>query len=540
MNEVARMGVLVLCVSLLLGQPGQAGEECKRPRLTKLKPRKGVPGDEITLNGSRFGAEAGSVTFAPDVNADVVSWSDKSVVVTVPEGVATGKVRVTNQCGKRSKGKKFIFKHEWLLATGSGGTNDDLSRAIATDADGNLLIAGDFSGVATFGATILGSAGHEDLFVAKQSPSGTFQWAVRAGGTQADRATAIAVDTEGFIYVTGCFAGTATFGDRTLSADYRADAFFAKLSPDGAFLWAVRGGGLGYDCGNAAAIDGDGDLLFAGVYERDAMFGAETLPAAGPYDLFVVKLSSSGSYVWAVGAGGAGDDRASSVAVDADGNALVAGTYQGAVTFGSTEVTTTSEREAFVAKLDSDGEFLWAASGRGSTRDSRWATAIATDADGNGLLTGRFSGAARFGQTTLTPAGHFDLFVAKVSPDGDFLWATGAGGKRDDAGLSIAVGDEGEARITGFFSEKAKLGATKLKSRGAQDVFVAAVSPEGYLSWAVRAGGPGIDEGRSIAIEADGSAILTGRFSRTATFGATSIDAVGAADVFVARAGLAP
>ena len=114
-----------------------------------------------------------------------------------------------------------------------GGTGSDTGYGIATDSAGNVYVTGIYSGTATFApGTTLTSAGYNDAFVTKYDTSGTVQWAESIGGTNTDSGYGIATDSGGNVYVTGSYQGTATFASgTTLTSAGSNDAFVAKYSP---------------------------------------------------------------------------------------------------------------------------------------------------------------------------------------------------------------------------------------------------------------------------------------------------------------------
>ena len=116
---------------------------------------------------------------------------------------------------------------------GVGGSSNDAGKGIATDSSGNAYVTGHFLGTANFGSTNLTSSGSDDVFIAKLSNSGSWQWVVKAGGSSSDKGFGIAVDSNGNAYVTGHFLGTATFGNTSLTSGGSQDIFVAKLSTNG-------------------------------------------------------------------------------------------------------------------------------------------------------------------------------------------------------------------------------------------------------------------------------------------------------------------
>ncbi len=142
-------------------------------------------------------------------------------------------------------------------------------------------------------------------------------------------------------------------------------------------------------------------------------FGSTTLTSAGGGDVFVAKLDSSGTVVWARGFGASSGDRGYSVAVDSSGNAFVAGQFNNSVAFGSTTLTSAGGGEVFVAKLDSSGTVVWARGFGGTGLDRGYSVAV--DPPGNVHVTGWFEATAAFGATSLTSAGDVDVFVLTMT-----------------------------------------------------------------------------------------------------------------------------
>ncbi|MFZ4756464.1 MAG: hypothetical protein ACOYL4_10720, partial [Miltoncostaeaceae bacterium] len=143
--------------------------------------------------------------------------------------------------------------------------------------------------------------------------------------------------------------------------------------------------------------------------------------------------------------------------------------------------------------------------------------------DGSSIVTGRFDGTATFGSTTLTSAGSYDVFTAKMNADGTWAWVTQAGGTGDDYGYGVSALPDGSSIVTGFFDGTATFGSTTLTSAGNNDVFTAKMNADGTWAWATKAGGTGYDQGVGISAQPDGSSIVTGQFTDTATFGSTTL-----------------
>ena len=295
----------------------------------------------------------------------------------------------------------------------------------------------------------------------------------------------------------------------------------------------------------------DGSSVVIGSFESSSItFGSTTLTNAGSGDIFVAQLDSNGNWVWAVGAGGDYDKSyGRSIATLIDGSSVVTGYYDGyIIRFGSATFThpiagntNAGDSDIFVAKLDSNGNWIWAIGAGGSDADDE-GHGIATLADGSSVVTGSFeSSSITFGSTTLSNAGSGDIFVAKLDSNGNWIWAVGARSSYYDIGRSIATLTDGSFIVTGNYNYGSiTFGSTTLSNAGSGDIFVAKLDSNGNWVWAVGARSSYYDYGTEIATLTDGSSVVTGGYrSSSITFGSTTLtkagSGAGSGDVFVAK-----
>jgi len=372
-------------------------------------------------------------------------------------------------------------------------------------------------------------------FISLLAQSYEWDWVVSAGGTGSDNSMSIAIDSLGCLYVTGLFSSSISLGSLTLTSNGGTDIFVAKLDNNGNYLWAVSAGGTGNDNANDIAIDTSANVYIAGRFEGTAGFGSLQLTSNGGYDVFVAKLDNSGNYLWAARAGGTGSDAAYGLAVDSAANTCLTGRFENSAAFGFQTLTSSGGDDIFAAKLDEFGSFLWAVQAGGAEVDER-GTDIVVDSSDNAYLTGYFYGTAGFGTLQLTSAGLRDIFVAKLNSNGNFLWAVQAGGINDyDWGSGLAVDNADNIYLTGFFDNTANWGSIQLISNGYHDVFAAKLDSSGNYLWVAKAGGIGGDQAWSIAVDAEANVCLTGFFFGTASFGTNSVTSFGYFDVFAAK-----
>jgi VCBS repeat-containing protein len=306
-------------------------------------------------------------------------------------------------------------------------------------------------------------------------------WLVTAGGSGGSvLGYDVAADGAGNAYVTGCFSGTVDFdpghshpGDSDIltASDIYVDAFVAKYAPDGSLTWVDRFGGDVEVRGRAVAPDAEGNLYVAG------------------------HLGT-----WGTGPGTYGD-------FDPDPNNTVT-------------LTSAEDAEIFVLKLDADdGGLVWARSAGGTSWDS--GNEVAVDRDGNVYVSGDSSGIADFGGHSIEAYGGY---VAKLSADGEFIWAKPTGSDSqglaiDDAdplGRGVSVYSVGVFGGTCDFGQDLEGNPVTLTAEGSWDTYFLKMDPEGNVVW-VEALEHGF-ENPGVAVDATGNVFATGGFSGTVSF----------------------
>jgi hypothetical protein len=301
-----------------------------------------------------------------------------------------------------------------------------------------------------------------------------------------------------------------------------------------AFRWAKGIGGPAFESGTSITVDASGNIYttgsFSGTADFDPGTGIFNLSASGYCDIFISKLDSTGNFVWAKVIGGSttGYDIGYSLALDVSGNVYTTGVFTGTVDFdpgtGTFNLISAGDNDIFILKLDASGNFIWAKSMGGISPD--WGCSLALDASGNACVTGYFAGTADFdpgaGTYNLTSAGSNDIFISKIDPSGNFVWAKAIGGASNDMGASIGIDASGNVCTTGLFTGAIDFdpgaGVSNLTSTGTQDVFISKLDAFGNFVWAKRVGGTAQQVGCSIALDASGDVYTMGYFTGIVDF----------------------
>lgn len=299
-------------------------------------------------------------------------------------------------------------------------------------------------------------------------------WVKIVGGTMIDTVDAIAVAADGTVIVAASFQGTVDVGGGPLSAtDY--DILLARFMPTGEHVWSRRYGGAGTQGAYRLELTSGGDIVIAGTYTGSFTLGTTTLNAAGMADVFVARLSPTGDPIWAVSGGSSTQETITDLSIDAGDNVIVCGEFQGSGSFFGGPSISASSFDVYLARLSSAGAHSWSKKLGNSAIDTR--CGVATAANGDVLMLGDFvdsfsAGGATFNSTTNMGVGTRDIYIAR--------FAAGDGGHV----WSIAPSGTGQENaydahvngtavyIVGSFNGSLSLGGSPLSSPTSQDAFV--------------------------------------------------------------------
>lgn len=328
----------------------------------------------------------------------------------------------------------------WAKALYGTEGNWNWSTSLAVDqATGDVYTTGHFYGTVDFdpgaGVFNLTAQGVSDIFISKLDHAGNFLWAISLGSTAEAHGLKIIIDNSGNIYAAGGFQGTVDFdpgpGTHNLTSFDSADVYILKLDASGNFLTALQLAGEGFEFIKDLKIDpANGDIYAAGSFDGTVDFdpglGFFSLTANGEWDSYIVRLESTGDFVWAKSVGGSNNEVLYSMALDvhsAHRGVYVMGSFSGTVDFdpgtGTYDLSSAGEEDPYIIKLEvGSGDFIWAK--RFGDTHTDIAVSMALDNAGYPYLSGFFyspdlSFATITGTTTFSnPDGNADAFVVKL------------------------------------------------------------------------------------------------------------------------------
>jgi len=417
---------------------------------------------------------------------------------------------------------------EW--AKRAGWYAFDLGYGIGTDDAGNVYIAGKYELKAYFGGTYVTNRGNHDIYVAKYGPDGSFKWVRTAGGNMGDYSQAMAVDGAGNVYITGEFETTAYFGSVAITTNGDNDIYFAKYNTNGDLIFAKKVGGGVYSDKGLGMSYSNGNIYITGRCQGTVNFPGVSLTGPGGRNIFVVKYTASGNFVWGKLAGSSGNDEGYAIGNDSAGNVYVTGYFSGTANFSGKTISSSGGNDIFLAKYNTNGDIQWVKKYGAAGHD--YGMGVKVDPYNRVFLTGGFRYTTYFGSTPLKASGgDADMFVTSLNSSGDVLWARRGGGRINDYGRAIAVDNSSNVYITGNFGFSATFGSTTLAGVDSAEIYFASYDGNGNFRWALRAGGdydasdPNrfIEMGLSIAVDKNRNVLASGAYRSKSTFGATTL-----------------
>lgn len=376
---------------------------------------------------------------------------------------------------------------EWALRLGGNGTETVRDLEVQGQF---LYAAGSFSSKKIdFGDGPPVNHGLKDLVVLKLTLEGETVWSFAAGSDQDEEATALAVGTDGSVYVTGWFESQiVSFGDIHLGTkdDWCAltdcgDLFLLKLDPAGEPVWASRHGGVSGERSLMLDLMPTGDLLIAGQYGSwEIDFGGEALhlmeticgPMFGCLDLFAARITPEGGHGWSKGLGGDHLDVLTASAMAGDGGVWLSGYYSSSFFDwgGGEPLLNNSGTANFLGLLDAHGTYQHA------HHMGAPGTAAAVDHVGNLILVGQLEKAStKFEDCYLVKQGSVDGYLTMVAPTGEHLWSTSISSASTVSPTALATGQTSVYLGGDFTGTGLDLGGPIPASVGATDLFVSSL-----------------------------------------------------------------
>ncbi|MBP1840461.1 T9SS type A sorting domain-containing protein [Formosa algae] len=298
------------------------------------------------------------------------------------------------------------------------------------------------------------------------------------GGYYIDNQYRTAQDSKDNLYTVGFYSSGFDFGTTTIGfTGGNADGYLTKYNSNGEPVWAKDFGGWADDVTLAVTIDKDDNILITGYFQggdREDAFDAD--PGEGVFllkqpsailsrDTFIIKLTNDGDFIWAKqisNTEGLANEDTFTITSDNEGNVYVGGRFVYADFDPSPDVDLTmysstegAKFDGYLLKLDTNGDFVWVKTIPATGHNC--ISGISFDSNENIILTGYYEGTvdldpSETGTASYTSNGGRDVFLTKLTKDGNYVWGKSFGGNDIDDPKSLFVSHTDDIFITGFFT----------------------------------------------------------------------------------------
>jgi hypothetical protein len=351
-----------------------------------------------------------------------------------------------------------------------GGSWADYGYSVRQTSDGGYIMAG---------VTASHGAGSADVWLIKTDGDGKTQWDKTFGESGEDRGYCVQQTSDGGYVITG---ETQSYGAGL------ADAWLIKTDSDGKMQWDKTFGDSGEDRGYWLQQTSDGGYIMTGETQS---YGA------GLADAWLIKTDGDGNMQWDKTFGGTSKDYGRSVQQTSDGGYIIAGETR---SYGA------GLADVWLIKTDSEGNKEWDNTFGGASED--YGRSVQQAPDNSYVVAGG---------TESLGAGEMDVWLARIDPAGNELWATTFGGSGSDGASCLEKTADGGYMIAGY-----KAGDKQADGAVWADMWLIVTDPRGNLIWQKSLGGPYADYGSSVQQTADGGYIAAGL---TVSYGAGNADA---------------
>jgi len=378
-----------------------------------------------------------------------------------------------------------------------GGSNNESGRSVVATQDGGYAVLGYSQSIDGDVPTGQGAIQY-DSWLLKFDAQDNLQWQKVFGGSKDDKTYQIIETSDNGFAIIG--ASKSNDGSLTNNQGFE-DVWLLKLTANGAISWQTTTGFSGSDQGYSLTQTADGGYFVGGILDVSASGGqgnSKTLQRHAGGDYWAIKYSANGTVEWRKYFGGTNTDTCYAVIELADGYVLA-----GSSDTNDVDVTNNKGSYDFwLVKINKSGSLVWEKSFGGKEIDE--AFSMLKTADNNILVTGDTRSSD---QDVSKQQGASDIWLIKVSPDGNLLWERTYGGTGFDAARAVFETTEGQYIVAG---NTRSMDGINSENKGANDVWLLKLSSSGSLIWQKSIGGSGIDLAFGLTQLQDKSIIIVG------------------------------
>jgi len=404
----------------------------------------------------------------------------------------------------------FLAKYDtsgnfiWGVAYGTSALYEG-GQQVAMDSEGAVYMVGNYGGTIDFDpgsgtANMSPQSGTNAAFIVKYDKDGDYEWSVTTYGDWKDESTEVVVDNAGNVIWFGEYGGTVDFDPSVSVANLTNSSgrsfFMAKYTSSGAFIDVQEIGGTSTGLGGFtnANVDDDNNLYMVGYWsgtiDLNPSLSSTSNRTSSNWDGFIIKLDSNWTYQWDYALNGAYTERIHGIDIDASGNIAITGFFRDTMDFdvkaGVSNVVSYTPQgsgdDIFLAVYDSNMDLDWVHH-FGYNASGSWSMSGRTvqyDADGDLLLGGTVEGNVDLdpgaGSYNISAGGAMNMFIAKYTSTGDFVYAWEDGGNGFETVYELAIDPYGAIVSCGQFENTQNFevgsGTLNISSNGARDGYL--------------------------------------------------------------------
>lgn len=405
------------------------------------------------------------------------------------------------------------------------------ASAPVIDASGNVYVAYSsyFGTNISIGNYNFVQSSYGQFYIVKYSQNGAILWiSTPQQATGQSIISSLKIDNLGNIYAFGKLEGSITLNDN-LSLSFPYGVFVFKLDENGTYNWAKGTNGLCHIESHDFALDSNGYIYITGNFDCTSVtFGNITLTRQGIRDIFVVKYDTNGNVVWAnnIMAGHENYFGNNRITVDHNNNVFIAGTfYNSPIKLGDTIYYNHGFSDIYLAKYTNSGQFLWGKTYGGQGGDN--VNSICTDTEGNILMTGSVTNLAF---DTINMVTGEVAFIGKFSPQGNASWINFGYGWLGDDGNDVVTNSAGDVFAVGyyfspsidFFENGEYIDNSTLINEGVANSYITKFNANGNFQWVKSIAGDSNNYAAALVLDNQENIYITGTYNGTVRFDNTT------------------
>lgn len=436
----------------------------------------------------------------------------------------------------------FGQQYNWVNHFGEvGNSTVQKGTSVLTDANGDIFNIGEFSGTVDFDPgtgvfNLTTPTNNAYAYIAKYSSNGDLIWAKMLTWNLINK---FVIDASNNLVLIGNFSGTVDFdpGPATynLTSSFGGNVFMQKLDISGNFLSAMMLTGGGAAIPNSLCFDNIGNIIIAGQYtgtiDLDPGTGTASYTSAGSEDMFISKLSSSGTFIWGKSIGSVNSQKAFEVAIDNSNNVYAIGEYQNSG--GSPRI--------YLCAYSSAGAVIWSKMSQNSPSSG---VGVKVNSNNEIVTVGTFYTNTDIGlnglQSTLSQGGP-DIYISKYNIGGTLIWAKSIGGGGSESCEDLFLDANSNYYISGRYDGSMDFDPSTtnyIQAGNGNDGFIAKYDINGNFIYVKTIGAPGTSyETCNATCVSDDKVISTGFFSNVTDFdpgaGVYNLTSFGNLDAFL-------